>query len=1122
MLTYVQISRQEYVDLLVRLISAAEQHIPRAVRPPKDPNTTIGYGYTFRRNNNVALWQAAGISLTTEQVATLQAIDGAPPAQRNALALQFDRTINQTEAIALLRQTYTEYEGPAADQLGMPLSLERAAFVSLSYNRGVGDGLEPRMPGFFRAVRAEDRAEAWFQLRYNSWGTKKDNEAGLRTRRLVESQIFNLYDQYDNTSGVSAQESQQVYRMLQLHRAQILEDESLWGVNPDGTSGTRNLIAAINGDRVKWGTLPLVSTLTQALTPARDGIIAWVNGLLPAGVAPITASMIDNPASIYLDAGRDDSTQNVDPDHHGGVLVAARYDANGNEIASRDLLIGEGGNDYLLGGKGDDILLGGTGDDSYFFRVGDGQDVVVDDDGSGSLYRDDGRLVLGFAASPGSNEWRFDQTTYTQAGNDLQITFADGSGDKLTIKNFDFAAAQAGGYLGIRLIDTPSAPVNPVPGSNDGVRTFYGDKSDWDGDPLTDGIQPVDDGFGNTVRADGVGDRFDIPYPDREDAFYGSAGSEAERFLTGGGDDFVYADGPDSTNSTAGGKDYLDGGAGRDILDGGGNNDWIEGGTGDDLLAGDAGNDVLYAESSNGGTLTIEQAIAAGNTAQAQVGGEMLTGDAGDDVLIGAATPDLLLGGTGADVIVGGGGADNIYGDATAMDIGRGWLATREVSTDSDTVTYTVSFTDADESEDIAVGGLDVIYGGAGNDWIFAGAGNDYAEGGTGDDVILGEAGSDALFGGSGDDVLDGDSADSAAAGLAGNDYLDGGDGSDTLIGEAGNDVLIGGIGNDKLYGGDGKDVLHGGPGDDLLSGGAGKDIYAFNRGDGVETIYDTPAGANDPEASVLTLGPGITPADITFGLGSLKIDLGNGDAIHFKGFNGRDPLATPVLDHIEFADGTSMSYQDVLDHGFDVQGTAQADFIEGTAVTDRIDAGAGDDTVISHDGDDTILGGAGNDTIDAGGGNDLIDGGAGTDRIVAGDGDDTITTSGGGDTVYGGAGDDTVYAQDGDSVSDTEGNNHLDLTAMAGLDISNVEITQTEIGGENWFNLHVRDNLNPGVTPATGGVKVLNYWDGKNGSLAGLSLAAAQAVIGAPGFGSEAQALHPFSGLQEGLVKLA
>ena len=49
-----------------------------------------------------------------------------------------------------------------------------------------------------------------------------------------------------------------------------------------------------------------------------------------------------------------------------------------------------------------------------------------------------------------------------------------------------------------------------------------------------------------------------------------------------------------------------------------------------------------------------------------------------------------------------------------------------------------------------------------------------------------------------------------------------------------------------------------------------------------------------------------------------------------------------------------------------------------------------------------------------------------------------------------------------------------------------------------------------------------LAYWYGKNGGLGGISLQAAQQVIGASGFGQDAQALRPFSGLQDGFVKLS
>ena len=49
-----------------------------------------------------------------------------------------------------------------------------------------------------------------------------------------------------------------------------------------------------------------------------------------------------------------------------------------------------------------------------------------------------------------------------------------------------------------------------------------------------------------------------------------------------------------------------------------------------------------------------------------------------------------------------------------------------------------------------------------------------------------------------------------------------------------------------------------------------------------------------------------------------------------------------------------------------------------------------------------------------------------------------------------------------------------------------------------------------------------LAYWYGNKGTFAGMSITAAQQVIGAAGFGSDAQSLRPFSGLQDGFIKLS
>ena len=122
-------------------------------------------------------------------------------------------------------------------------------------------------------------------------------------------------------------------------------------------------------------------------------------------------------------------------------------------------------------------------------------------------------------------------------------------------------------------------------------------------------------------------------------------------------------------------------------------------------------------------------------------------------------------------------------------------------------------------------------------------------------------------------------------------------------------------------------------------------------------------------------LGEGVNRQTLKFQLGSLAINMGGGDVLHIEGFNQFDPNATKVLDSIQFADGTSMSYQDVLDQGFDIDGTAGDDLILGTAVNDRIDAKAGNDVVFGLTGDDTYTynTGDGQDwVIDAGGANTL------------------------------------------------------------------------------------------------------------------------------------------------------
>ena len=128
---YGTLTEVAHADLVTRLISGFEGHETRA-RDIGDKKATIGWGYTFNRSDNLAIWTASGITLSATERAVLQAIDTTGPANKTSLAIaNFTRALTRTEAQALLAQTYPQYESPA-NLLGMPLTRERAAFVSLS------------------------------------------------------------------------------------------------------------------------------------------------------------------------------------------------------------------------------------------------------------------------------------------------------------------------------------------------------------------------------------------------------------------------------------------------------------------------------------------------------------------------------------------------------------------------------------------------------------------------------------------------------------------------------------------------------------------------------------------------------------------------------------------------------------------------------------------------------------------------------------------------------------------------------------------------------------------------------------------------------------------------------
>lgn len=144
-----------------------------------------------------------------------------------------------------------------------------------------------------------------------------------------------------------------------------------------------------------------------------------------------------------------------------------------------------------------------------------------------------------------------------------------------------------------------------------------------------------------------------------------------------------------------------------------------------------------------------------------------------------------------------------------------------------------------------------------------------------------------------------------------------------------------------------------------------GRDAYIFNRGDGGDTVYDTKSDNN-----IFRFGAGISSSDITLRLGSLMLDLGNGDAVHIDGFNQNDVFNSSSIGSFEFADGSTLSISELLARGFDLDGTNLDDTgdtaIFGTNTTDRINGLGGNNTHVHRDAKKHLY-------VDVGNGEDML-----------------------------------------------------------------------------------------------------------------------------------------------------
>lgn len=657
--------------------------------------------------------------------------------------------------------------------------------------------------------------------------------------------------------------------------------------------------------------------------------------------------------------------------------------------AGDDILVGDadgqiggvGGNDTLAGGAGNDTLVGGGGQDTYFFGIGNGFDVITEAAGEGN------RLVFGtgissdaIIAAAGPDDSFVIRTGNGESGVQISNFGIDDLAGSHPIDSFEFSdgtiltysqlaaagLAVSGGLGNDRLIGTAQ-----------GERIFGGEGNDT-----------VTAGAGNDVLLGGIGN----------DVLFGEAGLDTYIFASGGGIDriedtagegnrIVFASGISQANISLGFKQII-----------------IPDGSEEDpgtvvgylvLRTGGAGEAVEiggFDPTNQFAPLAIEQFTFADGTiltsAQLLARGLELVGTAGFDTLDGQEIYRTIRGFGGNDTLIGG-SIDNVV-----------------------------------EGGD----GDDVLRGGDGNDALDGGAGNDSLEGEAGDDVLVGGAGDDQLYGGEGSDtyrvnlgegldsIFDSGSSTDTDTVIFGSGITSG---ALTLTADSGQILLKVGTGSDSIYIGSTFDVFgsqtieqfqltdgapisyadliaqgfdidgtsaddfilgtnvvdrfYGGLGNDRLEGSAGNDFYFFNIGDGVDTIVDT---ATIGAGNEVVFGPGITSTDLRLDVASdqsdpsrsvLVLHIGtDGDALQLDTFDRTDVFGSGTVASFRFADGSTLTYEQLLVRGFDLTGTAGDDRIIGTNVVDRIVGGTGVDVLRGGPGDDAYLfgRGSGQDTI--------------------------------------------------------------------------------------------------------------------------------------------------------------
>ncbi|HSC96848.1 MAG TPA: calcium-binding protein [Burkholderiales bacterium] len=564
--------------------------------------------------------------------------------------------------------------------------------------------------------------------------------------------------------------------------------------------------------------------------------------------------------------------------------------------------VGDSGSDILFGGAGIvDSLWGGAGQD--VLHGGGGRDILVGDFDRAEFYRtgEIGALDLDFDISyvTGSGLYRFRYTGTRDPG--------------------DFYAISVGGYY---LNDPLGSPTAFSGGWEEALRYVLGIGTSTDMSTLYDDV--LHGGAGDDLAFGGPG----------SDNMMGGDGDDTLHGDYGGTDPVMIVESDVAPEQAATirallgkpGDDYVDGGKGNDVISD------VDGGH--DILIGGDGADILLSEDPADSLAAFHNLLDGGEGNDSLFSVNRSLG--GHDTLLGAGGDDVIEVRVGSAYVEGGSGSDTYVVRDGFSPLAPSLLPQSLVINDFDETgdgidRLQIALWSPWSSLSITRDETNLHLGLGGNpNWItvenwFNGSGHKIEE------IFFDDMTTPGV-----DQIKDAASIEVQFATAT--------DAADLLWGSAADEQLAGGLGDDRLFGDAGDDILAGNEGNDTLDGGEGSDKYAFNIGDGIDRIFDSGNFGSD----VIGFGPGIAPESLTLGLGSMRIRVGEGgDAIHIDGFDPANARGSGNIEYFEFADGTALHYQELLDRGFDIEGTDGDDVLRGTSVSDRVNGGPGNDTYV-------------------------------------------------------------------------------------------------------------------------------------------------------------------------------